>query len=171
MGMTRNLKKMMLFNEGQQYLGEANTVTLPDLVRKIEEWRGAGMPGAVGMDMGVDGLMSLVSTFGVPMRDILRQYGATNVAGVYLRFAGFYQSQETGAADTIEIIMRGRHTTIAFGDQQEGEVGEFSVTSTLAYYKLVWGGRTEIEYDPLNGILIVDGVDIEAEARNALGLF
>ena len=36
--------------------------------------------------------------------------------------------------------------------------GEFAVTSALAYYKLVWNGRTEIEIDFLNMVEIVDGV-------------
>lgn len=171
MGLPRTLKNMMLYNEGQNYMGEVKTVTLPTLTRKIEEWRGGGMPGAIGMDMGMDGLTELASTFGGPMRDILRQFGALRVNGVYMRFAGFYQQDDTAQSDNIEVIVRGRHTEIEMGDQEVGEMGEFKVTSTLAYYKLVWNGRTEIEYDPLNMIFIVNGVDLMAEQRSGLGLF
>ena len=170
MGLPRTLKNMMLFNEGLAYLGEVKTVTLPPLTRKIEEWRGGGMSGPVGMDMGLDGVMELQSTFGGPMRDILRQWGVTTVDGVYLRFAGAYQQDDTGAVDNIEIIVRGRHSEIEMGDQEVGEPGEFNVTSKLAYYKLVWNGRTEIEEDPLNMISIVNGIDRLAEQRAALGI-
>jgi len=67
--------------------------------------------------------------------------------------------------------VRGRHKEIEFGDQEVGEAGEFSVTSGLVYYKLVWNGRTEIEIDVLAGIEIVDGVDRRAAIRNAIGIF
>src|SRR3546814_15344276 len=73
--------------------------TLPPLKRKIEGWRGGGMGGEVGLDMGLDGLMEMTSTFGGPMRDILRQYGVTKVNGVYLRFVGAYQQDDTSAVD------------------------------------------------------------------------
>jgi P2 family phage contractile tail tube protein len=171
MAMPRVLKDMTLYNEGFGYLGECQTVTLPPPTLKIEEWRASGMIGALGLDMGIDGLMELTATFGGPMRDILRQFGVTTAAGVYLRWVGAYQQEDTGAVDTIEIVVRGRHREIAMGDQEVGEVGEFSVTSVLAYYKLIWNGRTEIEYDPLAGILIVDGEDRYAAIRNALGRF
>ncbi len=170
MGMARTLKDMMLFNEGLAYLGECKTVALPTLTRKTEEWRGGGMGGIAEMDMGLETL-ELQSTFGGPMRDILRQFGVTTVNGVYLRFAGAYQQDDTGAVDSVEVIVRGRHKEIEFGDQEVGEAGEFSVTSSLVYYKLVWNGRTEIEIDVLAGIEIVDGVDRRAEIRAALGIY
>lgn len=171
MGLPSVLKNMMLFNEGQNYMGEVKTVTLPPLTRKIEEWRGGGMPGAVGIDMGMDGLLEMGSAFGGPMRDILRQFGVLRVNGVYLRWVGFHQKDDTGASASVEVIVRGRHTEIDMGDQEVGEVGEFSVTTTLAYFKLLWNGRTEIEYDPLNAVFIVNGTDLLAAQRGALGLY
>ena len=170
MGLPRTLKDMMLFNEGLAYLGEAGSVTLPTLTRKMEEWRGAGMNAPVKMDMGMEA-MELEAVFGGPMRDILRQWGVTTVAGVYLRFAGAYQQDDTGDVDSVEIIVRGRHEEIEMGEQKPGEAGEFKVKSALAYYKLVWNGRTEIEIDPLAGIEIVDGIDRSAERRAAIGIF
>lgn len=170
MGLPRTLKDMILFNEGLAYLGQVNAVTLPTLTRKTEAWRGGGMGGEVEMDLGMEA-MEMKSTFGGPMRDILRQFGVTTVDGVYLRFAGAYQQDDSGAVDSIEVIVRGRHKEIEMGDQKVGEPGEFGVTSALAYYKLVWNGRTEIEIDLLAGIEIVDGIDRRAPIRNALGIF
>lgn len=170
MGLPRVLKDMMLFNEGFAYLGECASVTLPTLTRKMEEWRGAGMSAPVKLDMGMEAL-ELEAAFGGPMRDILRQFGVTTVAGVYLRFAGSYQQDDTANVDQVEVIVRGRHEEIEMGEQKTGEVGEFKVKSALAYYKLVWNGRTEIELDPLNGIEIVGGVDRAADRRAAIGIF
>lgn len=170
MGLPRILKDMMLFNESLAYIGQVSSVTLPTLTRKMEEWRGGGMGGPVPLDLGMEAL-ELKSTFGGPMRDILRQWGVTTVDGLYLRFAGAWQQDDTAAVDTVEVVVRGRHKEIEFGDQKVGELGEFGVTSALAYYKLVWNGRTEIEIDLLAGIEIVDGIDRRAGIRNALGLY
>ena len=170
MGMPRTLKDMMLFNEGLAYLGDAKTVSLPTLSRKMEGYRGAGMSGELQMDMGMEG-MELSFTCGGPVRQVLRQWGTPTVDGVYLRFAGNYQSDDTAAIDHVEVIVRGRHSEIEMGDQETGEPSEFNVTVALAYYKLVWNGRTELELDPINMVEIVDGIDRLAERRALLGIF
>ncbi|MES2173285.1 MAG: phage major tail tube protein [Pseudomonadota bacterium] len=170
MGLPRILKNMNFYNEGFAYGGEAKTVTLPTLTRKMEEYRGGGMSGPVQIDMGMEA-MELSATFGGPVRNILRQWGAPTVDGVYLRFAGSYQQDDTAAVDTIEVIVRGRYSEIEMGDQEVGEAGEFGVTMAVAYYKLVWNGRIEIEIDPMNMVEIVDGIDRLAERRASLGMF
>lgn len=170
MGLPRVLKNMLLFNEGDSFVGEVKTVTLPTLTRKMEDYRGGGMSAPVKLDMGMEGL-ELKSVFGGMVRAILAQWGITNIAGVYLRFAGALQRDDTGEVDTVEIVVRGRHSEIEMGDQEVGELGDFTVTSALAYYKLTWNGSTLIEIDPINMIEIVDGVDRLAEQRAALGLF
>jgi P2 family phage contractile tail tube protein len=66
------------------------------------------MSAPVKLDMGMEAL-EMKSVFGGPERAMLRQFGALRVNGVYLRFVGFYQQQDTGQSDTIEIVVRGRH--------------------------------------------------------------
>lgn len=170
MGLPRILKNMNFYNEGFAYGGEAKTVTLPTLTRKMEEYRGGGMGGPVQIDMGMEA-MELTATFGGPVRDVLRQWGTPTVDGVYLRFSGSYQTDDSSAVDTIEVIVRGRYSEIEMGDQEVGEVGESKITMALAYYKLVWNGRTEIEIDPINMVEIVGGVDRSAELRASIGMF
>ncbi|MDA5192790.1 phage major tail tube protein [Govanella unica] len=170
MGLPRTLKNMTIFNEGLAYLGEVSSVTLPKLTRKLEEWRGGGMGGPVKLDMGQEAL-ELEMTFGGPMRDILRQYGVVGMAGVYLRFVGVYQRDDSSSMDNIEIIIRGRHEEIDMGEAKPGEISEFKVKTAVAYYKLVWGGVTEIEIDHINMVEIVSGVDRLAKQRGALGIF
>jgi P2 family phage contractile tail tube protein len=159
----------MLFSEGEAFIGEVMEVTLPKLNRKLEEWRGGGMDSPVSLDMGGEKL-EMESTFGGPMRQILRQFAVTSVAGVGLRFRGAYQNDDTGGYDTIDVTVRGRHEEIDMGAQKLGEKSEFKVKSQLAYYKLEWNGRTEIEIDPINMVLNVDGIDLLAEQRAALGI-
>ena len=170
MGLPRILKNMNFYNEGFAYGGEVKTVTLPKLTRTMEGYRGGGMSGEIQIDMGMEA-MELSASFGGPVRDVLRQWGTPTVDGVYLRFAGSYQQDDSSAIDTIEVIVRGRYSEIDPGDQEVGEAGEFGITMAVAYYKLVWNGRTLIEQDPINMVDIVDGVDRSAELRASAGMF
>ncbi len=167
MGLPRKLKDLMLFNDGERYLGEVASATLPKLTRKLEEWRGGGMDSAVKIDMGGEA-MEMEWATGGPMRDVLRQFADADIAGTQLRFVGAYQRDDDGDVDRIEIVIRGRHEEIDMGEAKPGEGGEFKVKTAIVYYKLTWNGVTEIEADPLNGVLIVGGIDRRAAIRNAL---
>ncbi|QNH04449.1 phage major tail tube protein [Pseudomonas sp. B11D7D] len=171
MAMPRKLKNQNIFNDANSYQGVAKTVTLPDLTRKIEMWRGAGMDGAVGADLGMgdDGLKIEWTVGGLDLIS-LRQYGTTNASGVPLRWTGAYQQDDTGAVTKVEVIARGRHETYSFGDAEAGEDTEHTITTVCTYYKLIVDGNEEIEIDILGMIFKVNGVDILAEQRAAIGL-
>lgn len=169
MAFPRKLKNMTLFNDGNSYLGEVPSVTLPNLSRKMEEYRGGGMNGPVKIDMGMNAIDFEWKAGGF-MRDVFRQFGITTVAGVLLRFVGAYQNDQTGAVDQVEIVIRGRHEEITPGDAKPGEDSEFGVKSACAYYKLSVNGEVDVEIDFLNMIEIVGGVDRLAEQREALGI-
>lgn len=169
MTLPRKLKNMTLFNDGQSYLGEVASVTLPNLARQMEEWRGGGMDGPVKIDMGQQAL-ELEWKCGGFMRDVCRQYGVTTVAGVMLRFVGAYQNDQTGTVDQVEIVVRGRHEEISPGEAKPGDDTEFGAKTACAYYKLSVNGETDVEIDLLNMVFISGGVDRLAEIRNALGV-
>lgn len=167
MAFVRKLKDLNLFNEGQSYLGLVPSFTPPKLTRKFEEWRGNGMDAAVKIDMGGEALEAEF-TFGGPMRDILRQFGVTDIAGVFLRMSGAYQNDGDGSVDVVEITVRGRHEEIDMGEWKPGEGGEFKVKSALVYYRLEWNGVEEIEIDVLAGVFRVGGIDRRAEIMAAI---
>ena len=169
MAFRRALKDMMVRNSGLAYVGDALSVTPPKLGRKFEAARPAGLDREVDIDMGGEKL-EMEATYAAPMRDILRQYGMTDVAGVQLNYVGTYVNDETGAMDTVEITTRGRHQEIDFGESKPGEMGEFKVKTSLVYYKLEINGVEEIEIDVLNMIERVGGVDRLADRRAAIGI-
>jgi len=167
MALPRKLKNMNLFNEGESYLAEVQSVTMPKLTRKLDDYRGGGMDGTVKIDMGAEP-MEMEWTLGGPDRTVIRQFARPGVSGTFLRFAGSYQNDATGASDVIEITVRGRHEEIDMGEAKVGDGGETKVKTQCVYYRLEWNGRVEIEIDVLNMIYIVDGVDILAEQRAAI---
>lgn len=171
MAMPRKLKNMNMFNDANSYQGVAKTVTLPDLARKMESYRAAGMDGPVKVDLGHsdDGIQVEWTLGGLDLTSI-RQYGITNASGVPLRFSGAYQRDDDGPVSAVEVIMRGRHESYSFGDAETGEDTEHTITTTCTYYKLIVDGVEEIEIDLLGMVFKVGGVDRLAEQRKAIGL-
>lgn len=171
MALPKKLKLMNLFNDGNSYIGQCGTVTLPPLARKLESWRGAGMDGPIKVDLGLsdDGLQ-FDWTLGGWDLTVLRQFGITALDGVQLRWAGSIQRDDTGETSAVEVVVRGRHETIEFGDAQAGEETEHSITTSCSYYKLMIDGVTLIEIDLLNSIFLVNGEDRLAQHRANIGL-
>lgn len=169
MAMPRKLKNFNAFSDGESFLGQVKSVTLPTLTRKMEDWRGGGMSGPVKTDHGQEAL-EIKFTYGGLMQQVLTQYGLTTHDGVGLRFAGAYQRDDTGAVDAVEVIVRGRHSELELGDAEAGEDGEFTATTACSYFKYVVNGQTLIEIDLMNMVENVGGVDRLADQRRAIGL-
>lgn len=169
MALPRKLKNMNLFNDGVSYMGQVTEVALPKLKRKMEDFRAGGMNAPMKTDHGMEGLEMQWKCGGL-MEQVLKQFGAVSHDAVLLRFAGAYQRDDTGAVDAVQIVVRGRHEEIDAGSAKPGDNTEFSVTSTLTYYKLTINNVDVIEIDVLNMIEKVNGVDRLAEQRRALGI-
>lgn len=163
------LKKYNLFNDANSYFGQTGEVTLPKLTRKMEGWRGGGMDGEVDIDMGQDKIELEWKIGGMDLT-VLRQYGHNSADGILLRFMGAYQRDDGGPNHAVEIVVRGRHSEIDPGSAKDGDDTETTVKTSCTYYKLVVDGRTEIEIDLLNAVFIVNGIDLLAQRRAAIGL-
>ncbi|AOD13555.1 phage major tail tube protein [Xanthomonas fragariae] len=168
MALPKKLKALNLFNDGESYLGQVVKVKLPTLTRKMEEYRGGGMNGPVNIDFGQEKI-EVEWKCGGMMRSVLNQYGAISHNAVQLRFAGAYQRDDNGAVDAVEFVVRGRHSDIDPGTGKSGDDTEFSVKTAASYYKLMINGSTVIEIDLMNMIEIVNGVDLLAPHRRAIG--
>lgn len=169
MSLPRKLKNFTLFNDGRAYLGEVPEVTLPKLTRKTEDYRAGGMNGPIKEDLGMEGL-ELQWTAAGYLRDLFGQWGAARHDALLLRFAGALQDAGTGNVGALEIVVRGRHTEIDPGTSKAGDLTEIKVTSALSYYKLSIDGSTVIEIDLVNMVEYVDGRDLMADIRAAIGL-
>ncbi|MFL9993057.1 phage major tail tube protein [Paraburkholderia sediminicola] len=169
MALPKTLKSFNVFNAGNNHIGLVEELTLPKLTRKTEDWRGGGMGGSIKLDFGQEAI-TLDATYGGIMRGILEQYGVTKHDGVQVRFAGAYRSEDADRPDAIEIVVRGRHTEIDMGTAKAGDKGTFKVSTACSYYKLTFNGQTVIEIDLINMIEIVNGQDLLADIRNAIGL-
>ena len=95
------------------------------------------------------------------MRSVLGQYAITKHDGVLLRFAGGYQSEDSTNVDAIEIVIRGR--------QVEGR-HRVQGHDRRQLLQAVRERPDVIEIDFVNMIEKVNGNDLFAALRNAIGL-
>ncbi len=169
MSLPKKLKNFVLFNDGNAYLGEVPEVTLPKLVAKMEDYRAGGMPGSVKIDQGLEALTCEWTAAGY-LVDAIRQFGTVKIDGVMLRMTQALQADDTEAITPAELIMRGRHSEIDFGNAKAGEMTQVKFKTELTYYKLSIDGVEVVEIDMVNGTFVVGGVDRMAETRQALGI-
>ncbi|GAB5098716.1 phage major tail tube protein [Caballeronia sp. HLA56] len=169
MALPRKLKGFNLFHNGESFLGQVAEVTLPKLTRKMEDYQGGGMSGPIKIDFGQEGIQ-IEWTCGGFMRPVLAQYGIMAHDGVLLRFSGGYQSEDASGVDSVEIVIKGRHSEIDMGTVKAKEDTAFKVTTVASYYKLAINGHELIEIDFINSIEKIDGKDLLAALRKAIGI-
>ncbi len=167
MALPRKLKHLNLFNDGNNWQGIVESLTLPKFTRKYEKYRGGGMPGAVDVDLGLDD-SALDTEFSIGGTELLLVNAS--VDGIQLRFTGSIQRVDTGEVQAGELVVRGRHKEVDSGEWKTGESNTTKVTSTNSYAKLTINGEVLYEVDLINMVEIVDGVDLMEAHRNALGL-
>lgn len=169
MALPKILKDFNLFGDGANWQGQIPQITLPELSRSMEEYRGGGMDGAIEVDMGQE-IIELQWTAGGIIADIFNEYGTPIHDANLLRFAGSYESDETGEVTPVEVVVRGRHKTIALGDAEGGSQNQIQTTTTCSYFKLVIDGAEKVEIDIPGMVFRVNGEDRLAQRRQALGL-
>ncbi|UCV02310.1 phage major tail tube protein [Dechloromonas denitrificans] len=169
MALPSNLKNFNLFNDGNSLMGVAEEVALPKLSRKMEEFQGAGMPMPIDVDISNEKI-ELDWTCSGFVFDVVKQYGAAKANANLLRFAGAYQREDTGDVDAVEIVVRGRHKELDFGNAKVGDKTQTKIKTTCSYYKLTVNGSVLFEIDALAMVFIVDGVDMLDKQRKAIGL-
>ncbi|EON0414579.1 phage major tail tube protein [Escherichia coli] len=159
MALQRKLKHLNLFNDGNNWQGIVESLTLPKFTRKYEKYRGGGMPGAVDVDLGLDdGALDTEFSIGGTELLLFKQMGKATVDGIQLRFTGSIQRDDTGEVQAVELVVRGRHKEVDSGEWKTGESNTTKVTSTNSYAKLTINGEVLYEVDLINMVEIVDGV-------------
>ena len=154
MAMPRKLKYLNTFLDGVSYLGVIESVTLPKLTRKLENYRGGGMEISLG---------------GFPDDAIWSLYGAVGT-GTLLRYAGSYQRDDTGETVAVEVETRFKVKEVDNGESKQGEDTSSKLSLVCTYYKLTMDGKELVEIDVLNMIEKVNGVDRLDQHRRNIGL-
>lgn len=169
MALPNKLRKFNLFNDGNSYLGQVEEVALPKLSWKTEEYDGAGQVAPVDIPLALEKL-GMEMTLGGLVLGALKQFGTIGVSDVPLRFNGSYQEAQGSSVLPVEVNTRGYLREVDMGNAKQGDNTQHKLTYALSYYKLTVGGNDVIEIDALNQVFVVDGKDLYADHRQALGL-
>ncbi|WP_179038414.1 phage major tail tube protein [Limnobaculum xujianqingii] len=171
MALPRKLKYLNTFVDGDNWVGVIESMTLPKLTRKLENYRGGGMNGSAPADLGLDDdALSLEWAIGGLHPLIYKQLGAPTAAAVPIRFMGSYQRDDTGDTSAVEVVMRGRHKEVDGGELKQGENTSTKISTICTYYKLAIDGEDIVEIDTINMIEIIGGDDRLKQHRKNIGL-
>ncbi|CCG09706.1 phage major tail tube protein [Pararhodospirillum photometricum] len=166
----RVLKNFNVIVDGHPMAGVAEELELPDLDRKMDEYRGGGMLGEVSLDLGLEKL-SLTFTLAQFDLVVLNNWGVWGASGLGVRFLGAARADDdAGAVEAIEVAGRGRWKKIELGSVKTGDRSKMKIEMPLTYYRYRSNSRDIIEIDLINNIERVNGTDRQATVNQAIGL-
>ncbi|ENX35790.1 phage major tail tube protein [Acinetobacter courvalinii] len=165
----RTLKNFNVFVNTHSWATVAETITIPKITKKTDDYRGAGMIGDVALSMGYEKLESEVTYAGFDVRQY-RQLGVCGTSDLPIRFVGVYERQDNCTTQNVEIYMRGQAIELDPGETKNGERTEIKMSYNLTYYRMEVDGVVEVELDLVNGIERFGDSDVAQAIRELLGL-
>jgi len=157
-----------LFVAGTSFKGDVPSLSLPKFKLKVEPFRGGGMDAEIDMDMGLEKMDAAFTTTGV-RKESMTKFGLFDGNSFSGSFRGAFKGQG-GVTKAVVATLRGLVTGVDPGDWSAGTKAEWKHELNVTYYKLEVDGQVWFEFDPVNSIRIVDGVDQLKAMRDALGI-
>ena len=165
--MPKILKNFNLFVDGRGYAGRAEEVSPPKLALKTEEFRGGGMDAPAVIDLGME---KLESSFTLVEYDpeILKQFGLVSGNSVQITLRGALVDDNT--TTPMVIGLRGMFTELDMGKFKAGDKATLQCCVACRYYSSEIDGENIVEIDVDNMVRKIDGQDVLADIRSALGM-
>lgn len=157
-----------VYHNGNVLVGVSGSVTLPNFDAITEEVSGAGILGTY--ETGVVGMYSSMQQE-VPFRildeDIFSLMNPSELVDLTFRASAQSTVKATGAVDYkgMRVVERGRFKSFTPGKYELGKQMDASLTLELLYILIEIGGETKLEYDKLNSVFVVNGVDLLEKVR------
>jgi len=165
----RTLKNFNVFVDTHSWAGVAESVTIPKITKKTEDFRGAGMIGDVALSMGYEKLEGEVVYAGFDVKQY-RQLGVCGTSDLPVRFVGMYERQDNCTSQIVEIYTRGQAIELDPGDSKNGEKTEIKMSYNYTYYRMEVDGVVEVELDFINGTERFGETDVAKSIKELLGL-
>ncbi|UDQ97815.1 phage major tail tube protein [Lentisphaerota bacterium WC36G] len=159
------LKNMNMFIEGKGFQGEVDEMTPPKIALKVEEIMAGGMGAPLEIETGLEKLEASYSIIGASP-EALSQFAQS---GALFRFKGA-QKNADGTVQAIDIEMRGLIKELDMGNWKPREKVMYKQTFNVEYYKFTLAGQVIYEIDIKNMKCIINGKDVWAEERAAIGV-
>lgn len=158
------------YQDGAGLLGLASEVQLPQFEAMTETISGAGIAGeyevAIPGHFGSQTIEFQFRALDEQMVKLMEPRRKTIVLRASQQ--GYNVTSGEKRYDGLKISVRGVPKSSEGGKIAVGKPTESKVTLEITYYKVEKNGKVLIEYDKLNMIYIIDGVDYLEEIRNQI---
>lgn len=156
------------YNNGNVLVGVTGSVALPNFDAITETINGAGILGEYETSIvGMYGSMEQEVPFRVLDTDCFSIMNPTELVDLTFRASAQSTVKSTGAIDYkgMRIVERGRLKGFEPGTLELGKQMNAKVKLEVLYILIEIGGETKVEYDKLNSVFTVNGVDLLAKVR------
>lgn len=157
-----------VYSNGNILVGVSGAVALPSFDAITEEVSGAGILGSYETSIpGQYGSMTQEVPFRILDDDVFSIMNPNQLVDLTFRASAQSTVKSTGALDYkgMRVVERGRLKSFNPGTLEQGKQMGSSVTLELMYILIENGGKKVIEYDKLNSVFIVNGVDLLEKVR------
>lgn len=167
----KHLYNCAVYLDGGQYVGQAETVKLPEVNASMQEVSGLGLLGKIEIPSGIEMMEASINWNGPYEAALLKSADPT--AAIDLMIRGSLESHtsegnqgaETYVA-TMKVIGKGNN----FGEFKQNERNTVENSFTVYSFKLEIGGRNVIEFDVFSNTYKVGTKDVSRAFRVNLGL-
>lgn len=153
-----------------EMLEDVTAFKLPGVEYGEGEITGAGLAGAFNKP-DVFNIGPLEAS--ITSRALQGKYAAVFAAdGVQFRITWAVDKISTtsaGAYDTYMAIVKGQASKLPEIEVKKGEQMELETSIAAWYYKLTRNGKTLFEFDVLNQVVVINGVNYSAKLKAAMG--
>lgn len=164
------LNNYKAYLDGTTLLGVVQ-VDLPAVQLMTAEIKAAGIGGTI--DEPVVGEFQAMSST-INFRKVEKNtFGLLKAGLQHLEFWGAVQTEDENGRFVVKqhkVVLKGKFKNFTPGKFSVGENQDRSLEMEVAYYRELYDGEEHIEIDKRNMIYTVDGEDLLAEVRAAIGM-
>lgn len=161
-----------VYVDGTNFIGRAEEVNLPEVVQKMADHKALGLIGEVEFWSGGIEKMSSKIKWGSFYRDAYVKCVDPTKAPKFMVRGALQSHNADGLIGTVPYVVyfNGTPKKIPTGNFKHLDNAEFESEITVNYVKVEVDGAEVLEIDVLSGIYKVEGVDILASYKSALGI-
>ncbi|MEI7475353.1 MAG: phage major tail tube protein [bacterium] len=159
-----------IYMDGNNLLGRAEEIQLPQIKHKMAEHKALGMVGSAEFFAGIDKLESKIKWNSLYTEVLKKAANPFKSVQIQARASlETYNSMGRLAEVPAIAYISGTFKEFPLGTFKPQDNAEYETTMSVNYAKLIVGGEEIFEIDVLENIYKVDGVDVLAVYRANIG--
>ncbi len=160
-----------IYVDGNSYLGRAEEITLPTISHKMAEHKALGMVGVAEFFAGIEKMAAKVKWNAFYRDALVKVADPTKSLKLQVRSSLETYSGEGRIAQVPAVVyMTAQAKDFPGGNYKQHDNVEVETNFVVYSFKMEINGEEIVEYDVLNNIYKVNGVDMLETYRTNLGL-